>query len=161
MKCYTNLLTITLGNYSYIVDVEVIDNWEGQHVLIGQFCSIAGNLSCLIGSNHNYHAISTFPFDSRVNFKDCPPPPEKIQFPSRPSHVIGHQIIIGNDVWIGYNVTIMGGVRVGNGAVIGANSTVTKDIPPYAIAVGNPARVIKYRFDSEMIRKLQAIRWWN
>ena len=71
------------------------------------------------------------------------------------------QIIIGNDVWIGNGVTLMAGIRIGNGAVIGAKSVVGSNIPPYAIAAGNPARVIKYRFDPETIKKLQAIKWWN
>ncbi|MBD3879711.1 MAG: CatB-related O-acetyltransferase [Quinella sp. 1Q5] len=62
---------------------------------------------------------------------------------------------------MGQSVTIMGGVKIGNGAVIGANAVVAKDIPPYAIAVGNPARIIKYRFDDETIRKLLAVKWWN
>ena len=69
--------------------------------------------------------------------------------------------MIGNDVWIGRDVTIIGGVHIGTGSVIGANSTVAKDLPPYSIAVGNPARVIKYRFDKETIRKMLAIKWWN
>ena len=71
------------------------------------------------------------------------------------------QIIIGNDVTIGANVTIMGGVTIGNGAVVGANSLVTKDIPPYAIVGGNPAKIIKYRFEDEIIEKLNEIKWWN
>lgn len=69
-------------------------------------------------------------------------------------------IIIQNDVWIGYGVTVMGGVTIHNGAVVAANSTVTRDVPPYAIVAGNPAKVIKYRFDPETIRKLQEIQWW-
>ena len=71
------------------------------------------------------------------------------------------QIIIGHDVWIGHGVKILGGVKIGNGAVIGTGAIVAKNIPPYAIAVGNPARVIKYRFDEETIKKLLAVKWWN
>ena len=72
----------------------------------------------------------------------------------------GH-IFIGNDCWIGANVTLMSGIRIGNGALIGANSVVAKDVPPYAIVVGNPARVIKYRFDKKQVQKLLEIEWWN
>ncbi len=71
------------------------------------------------------------------------------------------RVIIGHDTWIGHNVTIMGGVSIGDGAVIGSGSIVTKDIPPYAIAVGNPAKVINYRFDEKTIQKLLDIEWWN
>lgn len=71
------------------------------------------------------------------------------------------KVIVGNDVWIGHNVTVMGGVNIGNGAVIGSGAIVTKDIPPYAIAVGNPAKVIKYRFDEEIREKLLEIKWWD
>ncbi len=71
------------------------------------------------------------------------------------------KVRIGHDVWIGHNVTVMGGVTIGNGAVIGTGTIVTKNIPPYAIAVGNPAKVIKYRFDEIMIDKLEAMSWWN
>jgi len=71
------------------------------------------------------------------------------------------KVEIGNDVWIGHNVVIMGNVTIGNGAVIGSSSVVTKDIPPFAIAVGNPTRIIRYRFDKETIKTLQDIAWWN
>jgi len=70
-------------------------------------------------------------------------------------------VSVGNDVWIGHNVTIMGGVTIGDGAVIGSGAIVTKDIPPFAIAVGNPAKVIRYRFSDEIIQELQKIAWWN
>lgn len=71
------------------------------------------------------------------------------------------KVVIGHDVWLGHNVTVMGGVSIGNGAVIGSGAIVTKDIPPYAIAVGNPAMIIRYRFDSQTIEKLEKIQWWN
>ena len=71
------------------------------------------------------------------------------------------RVTIGHDVWIGHNVTIMGGVNIGNGAVIGSGAIVTKDIPPYAIAVGNPAKVIRYRFDQDTIDRLEDVAWWD
>lgn len=69
--------------------------------------------------------------------------------------------MVGNDVWIGQNVTIMPGVNIGDGAIIGTNSTVASDIPPYSIAAGNPARVIRKRFDDETIQLLEQLQWWN
>ncbi len=69
--------------------------------------------------------------------------------------------IIGNDVWIGTRTMLIGGIHVGDGAIIGAGSIVTKDVPPYAVVAGNPARVIRYRFEEETIRKLEKIKWWN
>jgi len=71
------------------------------------------------------------------------------------------ECVIGNDVWIGCNSTILRGVTIGNGAVIGANSLVNKDVPPYAIVVGSPAKIIKYRFDEEIIQALLKIKWWD
>jgi virginiamycin A acetyltransferase len=70
-------------------------------------------------------------------------------------------IIIENDVWIGANSTIMSGIKIGNGAIVAAGSTVTKDVPPYAIVAGNPAKVVKYRFTEEQIEKLLSISWWD
>jgi len=71
------------------------------------------------------------------------------------------QVIVGHDVWIGHGVTVMGGVSIANGAVIGSGAIVTKDIPAYAIAVGNPARIIKYRFAPDIIEEIEKIKWWN
>ncbi len=71
------------------------------------------------------------------------------------------KVHVGHDVWLGHNVIVMGGVTIGNGAVIGSGAIVTKDVPPYAICVGNPARVIKYRFEKEIIEHLEEIQWWN
>ena len=105
----------------------------------------------------NLRTALTFPFylDFVVEsvFGNVKPLPFKI-----PNH---YQIILGHDVWLGYGVKILSGVKIGNRAVVGAGAVVAKDIPPYAIAVGNPARVIKYRFDEETIKKLLAVKWWN
>ena len=149
---------ITLGSFSYINGVDLRFSKLHGHALIGNFCSLSWDLVFLIGYNHNYRFVSTYPFRGwsfnreETNWAELPYP---MPDPNR------YQIIIGSDVWIGRGVTVLGGVKIGNGAVIGANSTVTKDIPPYAIAVGSPARVIKYRFDADMIKKLSAIKWWN
>ena len=75
--------------------------------------------------------------------------------------MLGEKAEIGNDVWLGANVVVMQGVKIGNGAVVGANAVVTKDIPPYAVAVGIPAKIIKYRFDDEKINQIQQSCWWN
>lgn len=140
-------VVLTLGAYSYI---NSLDLWVGNiesngHVLIGRYCSLGWDLLFLVARNHDYKAVTTYP---KFNVSNNPAKNPR-------------QIIIGHDVWIGHGVTILGGVKIGNGAVIGANAVVAKDIPPYAIAVGNPARVIKYRFDEQTIKKLLAVKWWN
>ena len=148
---------LTLGAASYLCAFN-LDYFKGNpnlpHILIGRFCSFAEEVNFFIGGNHFYKSVSCFPFDvdevlGRI-FKSA----NALPF-NRPNH---YQIVIGHDVWIGRGVTIMGGVKIGNGAVIGAKAVVAKDIPPYAIVVGNPARVIKYRFDEETIRKFLAIK---
>lgn len=110
---------------------------------IGKFCSIADNVTILLGGEHKLDTISSFPFSL-----------EKNRFSKG-------DVIIGNDVWIGYGATILSGVSIGDGAVIAANSIVTKDVEPYAIVGGVPAKTIKYRFDEKTIDKLLKLKWWN
>ncbi|SHI83507.1 virginiamycin A acetyltransferase [Anaerovibrio lipolyticus DSM 3074] len=142
----------TAGDGSYVSDANFEFGSTKCHVLIGRYCSIGHRIVFEMGLNHNYNYVTTYPFED---------------FDINDTLNINHfddanknQIIIGNDVWIGCDVTIMGGVRIGNGAVIGAGTVVAKDIPPYSIVVGNPARVIKYRFEQDVIQRLQRIKWW-
>lgn len=151
---------LTLGAGSYIGNAELsvfVENQSSPHILAGRFCSFADKIYFAIGGNHNYKNVSTFPFDVNWLVQKIFVAANPLPY-NRPNR---YQIVIGHDVWIGHGVTIMGGVKIGTGALIGANAVVAKDIPPYAIAVGNPARVIKYRFDEETIRKLLAVKWWN
>lgn len=149
---------LTIGRGSYLFDFSVNNFGFESHILLGRFCSVAEGCFFLIGGNHNYKNVTMFPFDMKKMVADIlGADAEPLPF-NRPNHF---QVIIGHDVWIGQNVTIMGGVKIGNGAIIGANAVVAKDIPPYSIAVGNLARVIKYRFDAETIKKFLAVKWWN
>ncbi len=116
---------------------------------IGSFCSVARNVS-MQTFNHNHKKATTYFIGNNI-FNE-----------KWDNERIGKGAIeIGNDVWIGTHSVILGGVKIGHGAVIAANSVVTKDIPPYAIAAGSPAKVIDYRFDEQMIKMLLKLEWWN
>ncbi|MED0654831.1 CatB-related O-acetyltransferase [Anoxybacillus geothermalis] len=137
---------VTIGEYTYINNNSVIFNTK-----IGKFCSISYN--CMIGlPDHPIKHISTSPFIYSEN--------NILQIP-RSFEESKNQTIIGNDVWIGAGAIVMSGVSIGDGAIIGAGSIVTKDVPPYAIAVGNPAKVIKMRFDKNQISFLEQFEYWN
>lgn len=115
-----------------------------EKLIIGNFCSIAYGVKFILGGEHDYNKISTYPFNSLV-YK------EGIDAISK------GKIIVKDDVWIGYNALILSGVEIGQGAVVAAGALVTQDVPPYAIVAGIPARVIKYRFDKEIIEELLKI----
>ena len=139
----------TIGRYTYSGPFDMIFK-----VSIGSFTSISYGVT--IGPpEHDYSKITTHPFlyDSSYGIFS-----EKEVVDN---HKFDKPINIGSDVWIGCNVTILRGVSIGHGAVIGANSLVNKDIPPYAIAAGCPAKIIKYRFDRKTINKLLKMEWWN
>jgi acetyltransferase-like isoleucine patch superfamily enzyme len=144
-----HLFKITLGRYSYTGMNAVI-----MHSNIGAFCSISWNVS-IGGANHDYTRIAQHSFlyniYDNIRPESTDVPYDRFQLP----------VTIGNDVWIGSGAVIMRGVLVGDGAVIGANSVVTNDVPPYAIVVGSPARVIKYRFKPEVIELLLKLKWWS
>ena len=147
-------LLMTAGRGSYINQADAEVGNSLGHILLGNYCALARGITFMIGMNHDYGAVTTYPFHTAGGKRD-------VMIANRDFAVNHNQIVIGNDVWIGFGVTILGGVRIGNGAVIGAGAVVAKDIPPYAIAVGNPVRIIKYRFPDEVIHKLQKIKWWN
>lgn len=121
---------------------------------IGKFCSIAHRCSIGLGS-HSINNISTSPIFTSIKNGTGHSWAVKNTFQE------SQRVSIGNDVWIGIEVIIMGGLQIGNGVIIGAGSIVTKSIPDYAIAVGSPAKIIKYRFEKPIIDKLMQIKWWN
>jgi virginiamycin A acetyltransferase len=141
----------TLGRHSYInnMTVYMIPGVELANIQIGNFCSIGYQITAIINLLHDYKSVTTstspiFHFNHH-----------KMKIDQK------YEILIGNDVWIGNGVIILPGVKIGDGAVVGAGSVVTKDVPSYAIVGGNPAKVIKYRFNQEQIKKLLEIKWWN
>lgn len=151
---------IVVGEFTYIADSEFESHvthfyeWNGDKLIIGKFCQIAAGVEFVMnGANHQMNAVSTFPFYTLDGWKMEPPTSADLPFKG--------DTIIGNDVWIGQNAVILPGVHIGDGAIIGANSVVGSDIPPYTIVVGNPAREIRKRFDDELIDLLLKFQWWN
>jgi virginiamycin A acetyltransferase len=162
--CYLkNIITspqIFVGDYTYYDDPDDVRNFEknvlylyefaGDKLVFGKFCQIATGVRFIMNaSNHVMTGVSTYPF-TVIGWKDCP------------SHTVSKgDTVIGNDVWIGNSVTIMQGIKIGDGAIIGTNALVTKDVEPYTIVGGNPAKVIRKRFDDETIAFLLELAWWN
>lgn len=149
-KSHIGYGTYIIGGNGYIHDCK-----------IGRFCSIASD--CHIGlGDHAMNMVATSPlFYSSQSMLPNNFLSENIPIQEKTVGNTDYKVIIGNDVWMGYNVCIKEGVTIGDGAIIGAKSLVTHNIPPYAIAVGTPARVIKYRFTPEQIEKLLQIKWWD
>ena len=168
LKNVINDASITVGNYTMYNDF-VHDPREFQFnnvlyhyyinndsLVIGKFCSIAcGAKFIFTSANHALGSLSTYPFPifydewalDAVNVTDA--------WDNK------GDIVVGNDVWIGYEAVILSGVTIGDGAIIGARAVVTKDVPPYTIVAGVPARPIRKRFDEETIARLEQLRWWD
>lgn len=136
-----------VGKYTYCGPQLAINP---NYCEIGSFCSIANEVKIGV-SEHPTDCLSTSPyFYQKLGFKDIK---ENVKYVS--------PVKIGNDVWIGQSAFIKGGVCIGDGAVVGAYAVVTKDVPPYAIVAGNPAKLIRYRFSPEIIDALLELKWWN
>lgn len=154
---------IEVGDYTYYDDFADPHSFEknvlynfpfvDDKLIIGKFCSIASGAKFILnGGNHRIDRFTTYPFEIFGNsWKHVQPD----AYPNKGN------IVIGSDVWLGYNTVIMPGVNIGHGAIIGTCAVVTKDVPPYAIVGGNPAQVIRYRFDDETIHILLGIAWWD
>jgi acetyltransferase-like isoleucine patch superfamily enzyme len=146
---------VKIGAYSYGFEDTGVLSWnENIEISIGRFCSVASGLKLYCGGNHRVDWISTFPF-GHIHSKFIKVPPVN----GTPS--TNGNITIGNDVWIGRDVTILSGITIGDGAIIASNAHVVKDVEPYSIVGGNPARVIKMRFEPEQIKFLLQLKWWN
>ncbi|MBA3815480.1 MAG: CatB-related O-acetyltransferase [Parachlamydiaceae bacterium] len=156
---------IIVGDYTYFDDrrhgadkfeeYNVLYNYDFSKVklVIGKFCAIAAETRFIMTGDHKLDALSTYPFpifghgwETAFNVHDLP---------------VKGDIVVGNDVWLGYDSLIMNGVTIGNGAIIAARAVVVKDVPAYAIVAGNPAKVVKMRFDDHTIARLNEIAWWD
>ena len=155
---------IIIGDYTYYDDFENVENFEknvkylfdfvGDKLIIGKFCMIASDVKFIMnGGNHLTDALTAYPFAIFGNGWETAM--EGKHYPQK------GDIVIGNDVWIGYNATIIAGITVGDGAIIATNSTVVKNVEPYTIVGGNPAKEIKKRFSNDTIQKLLILKWWD
>lgn len=165
LKNFITSPNIEVGDYTYYDDPDGPEHFEknvlyhfdfiGDKLIIGKFCAIAKNVTFIMnGANHQSTGFSTYPFFIFGNgWEKSAPQPGDLPFKGNTE--------IGNDVWIGYNATIMPGVKIGNGAIIASKSVVTNDVPAYAVVGGNPAKIIKQRFDDKTINALLSIAWWD
>ncbi len=129
---------------------------NGDHLVIGKFCSIACGAKFLFNSaNHALSSLSTYPFPLFYEAWNLDGGDVASAWDNK------GDIVIGNDVWIGYEAVILAGVTIGDGAIIGARAVVTRDVPPYAIVGGVPARLIRRRFSEATVDRLLALRWWD
>ena len=158
---------ISIGDYTYYDDAEdpagfeknnVLFNYPefGDRLIIGKFCAIASGVRFIMGpANHRISSVTTYPFHVFGGAWVERTPPHMDQLPRK------GDTVIGNDVWIGRESVILPGVKIGDGAIVAACSVVSGDIPPYAVFGGNPARLVKMRFDQELIGLLLRFRWWD
>ena len=155
---------IIVGDYTYYDDFETVENFEknvkylfdfvGDKLIIGKFCMIASDVTFIMnGANHLSEAISSYPF--AIFGGDWSDAMEEKEYP------VKGDTKVGNDVWIGYGATIMPGITIGDGAIIATKSVVSKDVEPYTIVGGNPAKEIKKRFSEETIKDLLSLQWWD
>ncbi|PZO58306.1 MAG: Vat family streptogramin A O-acetyltransferase [Phormidesmis priestleyi] len=156
---------IIVGDYTYYDDPEDSENFErnvlyhfpfvGDRLIIGKFCALARDIKFIMnGANHKLDGFSTYPFQIfGKGWEKVTPKSEELPYKG--------DTVIGNDVWIGYKAVVMPGVNVGDGAIIAAKSVVTADVSPYTIVGGNPAKLIRQRFEDDVIQALLEIAWWN
>lgn len=164
LKNLINNPNIIVGDYTYYDDFEEVSNFEknvryhfdfiGDKLIIGKFCMIASDVTFIMnGGNHLTEATTAYPFAIFGGaWQDAM---EGKTYPTK------GDTIIGNDVWIGHDATIMPGVYIGNGAIIASKAVVTKNVEPYTIVGGNPAKPIKKRFSEDTISKLLELKWWD
>lgn len=158
---------IFVGDYTYYDDTtdpaafeqnNVLFNWPefGDKLVIGKFCALASGATFIMGSaNHRMSSVSTYPFSVFGGAWREATPPHLSQLPFK------GDTVVGNDVWIGRESVIMPGVKIGDGAIIAAYSVVTKEVEPYTIVGGNPAKPIRHRFDEELTGLLLELKWWD
>jgi len=165
LKPFIKTPNIIVGDYTYFDDrrngpekfeeYNVLYNYDFSKVklIIGKFCAIAAETRFIMTGDHKLDAFSTYPFpifgqgwEEAFNIYDLP---------------VRGDIVIGNDVWLGYDCLIKNGVTIGNGAIVATRAVVVKDVPAYSIVAGNPAKVVKMRFDEHTIKRLEQIAWWD
>lgn len=151
---------IEVGDFTYFSDTDFESHvthhydFNGDKLIIGKFCQIAAGVNFVMnGANHQMNAVSTYPFYIFEGWEQDVPPKSEMG--------LRGDTVVGNDVWIGQNVTVLPGVHIGDGAIIGLNSTVGSDVPPYTVVAGNPAKIIRKRFDDELINILLKLKWWD
>lgn len=156
---------IVIGDYSYYDDPEDSENFErnvlyhfpfiGDKLIIGKFCAIARGVRFIMnGANHKISGLSTYPFQIfGSGWEKVTPEPGDLPYKG--------DTVIGNDVWLGYEALIMPGVHIGNGAIVSSRSVVVSDVPAYSVVGGNPARVIRTRFEPDVVEGLEDLAWWD
>lgn len=160
-----DLPNVEIGDYTYYDDPEGPEAFkrnilyhfpfQGDRLRIGRFSAIATGVRFVMnGANHRMAGLSTYPFNIFGQGWSGRFPGES-DFPGR------GDTVVGNDVWLGYEALLMPGVAIGDGAIVAARAVVADDVPPYAIAAGNPARIVRRRFDERTVERLLRIRWWD